>query len=253
MSVFDPSVKPWMMDGSWYESAVPSTFVGAWRFGAAKATSAESRLHCARNLKRGAAPGILIGSPGVGAHYFRFTNNANAIRTALTDNVDVSTYVVARTITTITPSTRPFVCGTYAGSTGRGEGLLYFSPSDFRALAFRATGTPSEVADSTLPTVGLDASEWHLLCIDARSDRVRVMNLSLNPDPTADLNSVTLSGGRLLGTQSFSIGMPHAGYINASTVDIAFVERHNAVHSTVQRNAITTRIRRVLAQTTIVA
>ena len=243
-------------------SSLQPNLIGAWFFNQFTGESDEdAAFRCSQNWAPGASnqsadrswPGGIPTS--ISTDYFTFTNSRPLV-TRLTLPASSTMVAIARTLDSnigVTASDRGFVCGTYGNTINDGDFMEFsvYSTGQFRAGASRVTG--ADLLTCTAQTGSNDLDEWRMWAGVVSSTEVRAENLNPADGSTPVPAAVTLTGGHLAGTQTFTIGgrITSGANYNDNHKDIACVLLFDTDLSAGQLNSVQAQLERTMAMTSL--
>lgn len=230
-----PAIQPLQHSRAQFRSVIPSTLLARFQFGAFGATDAESILLSARNRAPGAdQSGITpFGGIEVFANFFRFDGGVDAIRTAITEPLEWTMYIVARSSDTglgADATARARVAGWRAA--GGADSVIYANNNTaWRTLAYENPTTPAfKTSDLSIPSV----ANFTRFAVRVTTTQVQSFNLS---GTGSDSAAVSFAAARHRGGAPFSIG---DGFVDTylKSVDVHSIELHAAAYDSTQRAAV---------------
>lgn len=243
-------------------SALQPNLIGAWFFNSfAGETDEEAAFRCSQNWAPGASnqaadrswPGGIPTS--ISDDYFTFTNSRPLV-TRLTLPASSTMITIARTLDSdigVTSSDRGFICGTYGNTLNEGDAIEFsvYSTGQFRTIASRVTG--ADALNCTAQTGSNDLDEWRMWAGVTSATDTRAENLNPADGSTPTPAAVTLTGGHLPGTQTFTIGGRVTSGVNYNDnhKDISCVLLFDIALSAGQINSIQAQLERTMAMTSL--
>lgn len=245
--------------GTFTATALPDNCVGFWLFGKLPGeTNAQAASRCAWNRAAGASNSLAIrrrwwpgGFPVFGANYATFREDTPLVTGVLDFGANGGcVFVIARCDDDTVGSSglhRGFMVGSYGGNTNRGFGMEFAddASSTARVQDYDSAGS-IQTNQIDLGTSINDFEKIRLYYgetgrVSGGNKLLAMVNLSGDgtiPDPT----DTTLTGGRKVGSQNFSIGGriedSTTRYEGSITKDIAVVAIFNALPTTPERDAL---------------
>lgn len=243
-------------------AAVRDNLIGAWFFNQYSGESDEdAAFRCSQNWAPGANNqsadrSWVNGIPTtIEADYFRFANSTPLI-TRLTLPASSTMVAIARTLdSNIDPTNgRGFICGTFGNTLNDGDCIEFsvWTTGQFRVLGSRLSDSAAQSSTAQTGTNNLD--KWRMWAGRVSTTELKAENLNPADGSTPVSTPLTLTGGHLAGTQTFTIGGRVTSGVNyGDTIhkDIACVLLFDTDLTDGQLNSVQAQLERTMAMTSL--
>ncbi|MGO1160532.1 hypothetical protein ACTOV4_01075 [Brucella sp. C7-11G] len=200
----------------------------------------------ALNFALGKPDADIVGTPVAGEGYVRFKGLTNFLQGKLPEALEETTFIVARTLDALSSdATRPMLCGTFRNPAIADPARSSFGSAIYMTEAVTAHGTAGRRRPDGSFTSGgagtvANVVNWALYCLTV-SEATTVMR-----DYTTGTTRVTAeTGTRDVSSGKHRIGSGFQQF--GGECDIALYARYSRALDTVDRNALVTEIRQIVA------